>query len=114
MTSIIFTDTLLDDQDSKYFVNKWKLYQTKTDQYYNKNLSLIESNYSISPQTDEIAANSLLLELYHVMPNMYSKFPEIITRNFDKIYLWATLQNDCIAKKIKFYKLYYQNNNLAR
>jgi GT2 family glycosyltransferase len=76
-------------EDETYIINLWKDVIIREDPYYNPNLTLLRENYSLARAGSCIRPLTVLLELYHLRPDLQRAYPEVHDGNYQRLIDWA-------------------------
>ena len=77
------------DEDEVYMINRWGNFIIKGDPYYNANLTLLETDYSIASNAHTIRPLSVLMDYYNVRRDLRKKYPEAAEGDYKRLAEWA-------------------------
>jgi len=78
-------------EDAYNFVERWQNDLIKGDPYYNKNLSLLREDFSLSfwGKTTDETPMAILLEIYATRLDLQKNFPEVANGQYSSLLKWA-------------------------
>lgn len=77
------------DEDETYMIDRWKEAIINGDPYYNPNLTLLREDYSLAFQGSDIRPLAVLLDIYHLRPDLQKKYPEVRKGRYKRLIDWA-------------------------
>ena len=106
-------------EDETYMINKWKHVLARGDPYYSPNLTLLKEDYSIAPKGCTIRPLAVLLEIYHLRPDLQRAYPEVCDDDYQRLIDWAATSGttaDGARVPLRPYGSYYtsQASDVAR
>jgi hypothetical protein len=78
-------------EDETSMLSRWSDVISKGDPYYNRNLTLMQENFSLPPRPSAGIPLPLavLLEIYYVRVDLQRRFPEAANAKYEKLIDWA-------------------------
>jgi GT2 family glycosyltransferase len=76
-------------RDEAYMMSKWKNFFVKGDPFYNPNLTLLKTDYSIAFQASRTSSLAVLLDFYRLSPDLQKTYPEAQNGDYQRLIDWA-------------------------
>jgi GT2 family glycosyltransferase/SAM-dependent methyltransferase len=99
--------------DEIYLINRWKDTLIRGDPYYNPNLTLLKEDYSLALQGSNIRPLAILLDIYHLRPDLQRTYPEARRGDYRRLIDWAAIRGitaDRARGPLLPYASYYASN----
>jgi GT2 family glycosyltransferase len=104
-------------EDETYMINRWRSFFIRGDPYYNPNLTLLKEDYSLASKGSVIRPLSVLLDIYHLRPDLRRACPEARNGDYQRLIDWAAISGvtvDTARAPLRPYGSYYAANTSDR
>jgi len=100
-------------EDEAYMMNRWRDTLIKGDTYYSANLTLLREDYSLASKGSSIRPLAVLLDIYHLRPDLQRAYPEVRDEDYRRLVDWAATSGitvDSLRVVLRPYNTYYASN----